>query len=545
MVATIFIRALLNFVGVAMMIPLLMVILDGDSIRSIAPLREAYDLFGCSSHESFALVICAAILGVILLKNIVVLALYRIERDYIYDLYTTLSRQLFESYYRRGLSFIKHNNTALLTRNVNVVSLMFVAGVLRPIATIIGEVALLVMLFVALVCYSPSVALLTLAALLPIMVIFYIVVRRRLNDIGLRENEAQRIKSRIVAECFRGYADIEVGGAFAERLKRFDEAAKEVVTLRRRSATLGMLPQMFTEVGLSLALVAMLLVSIYASSEDMGLIFGIFAVAAVRLIPSIRNILASWSTLRLNSYTIATMAEATEVEMTEDEVSTEPLKLRTSLVLEGLCFTFEDSTTPTIENLSMEIRRGERVGIRGASGVGKTTLFNLLLGLYKPTAGRILVDGEELTGGRVRQWQNNIGYVSQQVFIGDMTLAENIALGVERKDIDLERLSMAIERADLRSFVESLPEGVESHIGEQGCRISGGQRQRIGIARALYKGCDILLFDEATSSLDSQTEENINNAIRRLSANSDDLTIVVIAHRESSLEYCDRIVTLE
>jgi ABC-type bacteriocin/lantibiotic exporter with double-glycine peptidase domain len=162
------------------------------------------------------------------------------------------------------------------------------------------------------------------------------------------------------------------------------------------------------------------------------------------------------------------MAEATEVEATEEEVSTEPLKLRTSLVLEGLCFTFEDSTTPTIENLSMEIRRGERVGIRGASGVGKTTLFNLLLGLYKPTAGRILVDGEELTGGRVRQWQNNIGYVSQQVFIGDMTLAENIALGVERKDIDLERLAMAIERADLRGFVESLPEGVESHIGEQG-----------------------------------------------------------------------------
>jgi ABC-type multidrug transport system fused ATPase/permease subunit len=142
-------------------------------------------------------------------------------------------------------------------------------------------------------------------------------------------------------------------------------------------------------------------------------------------------------------------------------------------------------------------------------------------------------------------WQNNIGYVSQQVFIADMTLAENIALGVDSKDIDPKRLDEAIDRADLRSFIDSLPKGVESRIGEQGCRISGGQRQRIGIARALYKGCDILLFDEATSSLDSHTEENINNAIRRLSDQNHELTIVVIAHRESSLEYCDRIITLE
>ena len=544
-VVTIFMRALLNFVGVAMMVPLLVIILDSESINTIAPLREAYNMLGISSYESFALVMCAVIVGVIVVKNLVVLALYRYERDYIYGLYSALSKRLFMSYYNQGLHFIKHNNSALLTRNVNVVSLMFVAGVLKPMATILGEVVLLVMLFVALVCYSPTVALFALVALLPIMALFYIAVRRRLNNIGTQENEAQRTKSRIVAECFRGYADIEVGGAFGQVLKRFDKAMSEVVSLRKRSATLSMLPQIFTEVGLTIALVVLLIISLYSSTEDMGLLFGIFAVAAVRLIPSMRNILTSWSTLRLNSYSIATMAEAEGYTIPEEEVVTERLELCQSVVLDNLSFRFEDSDKATIEHLNMEICRGERVGIRGASGVGKTTLFNILLGLYTPTEGRILVDGEELNDHRKRMWQNSIGYVSQQVFIADMTLGENIALGVDSKDIDTKRLAKAIDRADLRSFIESLPKGVDSRIGEQGCRISGGQRQRIGIARALYKGCDILLFDEATSSLDSHTEENINNAIHHLAKENNELTIVVIAHRESSLEYCDRIITLE
>lgn len=540
---TIFLRAILNFVGVAMMIPLLMILLDRESIAATPLFSEVYNAVGFSSYEGFVCGVCAAIVAVILVKNIVVIALYRFERDYIYSLYSTLSTQLFRRYFGRGLGFVKQNNSAVLTRNVNVVSLLFVAGVLKPIATIIGEVMLLALLFVALVCYSPMAALLAIVVFTPIMVLFYIAVRRRLNDIGTKENEAQRIKSRIVAESFRGYADIEISGAFDQMLSRFNKAMDEVVTLRKRSATLGMLPQMFTEVGLAVALAALLIISLYSEAENMSLLFGIFAVAAVRLIPSMRNILASWSAIRLNAYSIDTMTEAEDMVDAEQKPCNGRLTLNDKVTIEHLSFTFEDSATPTISNLTMEIRKGERLGIRGASGVGKTTLFNLLLGLYRPTSGRIAIDGTTLDESNRREWQNAIGYVSQHVFIADMTLAQNIALGDD--NIDTERLNRAIELADIKEFIDSLPEGVESRIGEQGCRLSGGQRQRIGIARALYKGCDILLFDEATSSLDNHTEENINNAIRRLSTNNRELTIVVIAHRESSLEYCDRIITME
>ena len=542
---TIFLRAVLNFVGVAMMIPLLIIMLDRDSLDSTPLFGKIYDLFGFTSYEGFVCGMCVAIVAIILLKNLLVITLYRFERDYIYSLYRTLSTRLFTNYYDRGLSFVKQNNSAVLTRNVNAVSLMFVAGVLKPIATIAGEVMLLALLFIALLCYSPMAALLAIVVFIPIMVLFYIAVRRRLNDIGTKENEAQRTKSRIVAETFRGYADIEIAEAFDQMLKRFNDAMNDVVALRKRSSTIGMLPQMFTEVGLAVALSALLIISLYASSENLTLLFGIFAVVAVRLIPSMRNILTSWSTIRLNAYSIETMNEAEEMSTHHSTKSCAKLTLSDKITIDNLSFTYDDGTSPTINNLTLEIGKGECLGIRGTSGVGKTTLFNLLLGLYRPTSGRILIDSVILNEANRHEWHNAVGYVPQHVFIADMTLAENIALGSDKEEIDMERLRRAIDLANISDFIHSLPEGINSRIGEQGCRLSGGQRQRIGIARALYKGCDILLLDEATSSLDNQTEESINRAIRHLSTENNELTIVVIAHRDSSLEYCDRVITME
>ena len=184
-----------------------------------------------------------------------------------------------------------------------------------------------------------------------------------------------------------------------------------------------------------------------------------------------------------------------------------------------------------LHGLTLTIRKGEHVGIRGASGAGKTTLFNLLLGFYTPTGGEIMIDGEPLTAANRRRWQNAVGYVSQHVFLLDGTLLENI--------------EESLRAARLEDFVQSLSAGIDTPIGEAGNKLSGGQRQRIGIARALYKQANILFFDEATSALDSGTEEGINRSIAELSQHNRDLTIVVIAHRESSLEYCDRIITLD
>lgn len=544
-VLTIFLRAILNFVGIATLIPVLILIIDSDNIGSTGYLSWLYNALNFSSYQQFALAICAGVIVILLIKNIAILGLYRWERDYIYSLYKHLSTRLYRGYYHEGLGFVKRSNTAILNRNINVVSLTFVTGVLKPIATILGEGLLMVLIFIALLLYSPVVAVITIALFMPIVVIFYLMMRRRLNDIGERENVAQRTKGRIVAETFRGYADIEVGGAFAMNYKRFNNAIDEVVMLRKQHSSISMLPQIFTEVGLAVGFTLLIILSISGTTEDLTLLLGILAIAGVRLLPSLRSIMASWSSIRYNRYTIDTLAESSYNDYSDDINTTERIDFKHSIELRNIGFGFDDATTPLLNDLSLTIGKGERVGIKGASGAGKTTLFNLILGLYRPTAGAIYIDGEVLCKDNIRKWQNSIGYVSQSVFITDGSLVENIAFGIEANNVDYNRINEVIELSDLKAFVSSLPNGVHTHIGEQGSKISGGQRQRIGIARALYKNPDILLFDEATSSLDDHTEENINNAISKIFESNHSLTIVVIAHRESSLEYCDRIITLQ
>lgn len=542
---TIFVRALLNFVGVAMLVPILVLMLDAQSMAENRTFVQLGEWLNVNDYQTLVIVICSIVVGIILIKNLLIMLLYRYERNFVFSTYKHLSRQLYLGYYAQGLSFINHNNSAHLVRNVNVVCLMFATGVLKPLASILGEVLLLVLIFTAVAIYSPVAALLAAVLFVVIALVYYMIVRRRLNDIGVRENEIQRRKSRIVNETFRGFADIEIGGAMPQMLSRFEKAMDEIVDLRQRHASIGMLPQAFIEVGLVAGMAIVVLLSA-GGDQNMGLMFGIFAVAAIRLIPAIRNIMSLWSSLRYNRYTINELLDvnigdaAAMVERSEERMA-----FNRAIELRDISFKYDDAEKSTIDNLSLRIAYGERLGIRGASGVGKTTLFNLILGLYKPTSGEIVVDDVVVDDTNVRKWQNSIGYVSQSVFLSDSTLAENIALGVDPDEIDYNRVNEVVELADLRSFVDMLKDGVHSRIGEQGSRISGGQRQRIGIARALYKQCDVLLFDEATSSLDGQTEENINTAIRRLSDANRALTIVVIAHRETSLEYCDRIITLE
>lgn len=544
-VVTIFLRAILNFVGIATLIPVLMLIINSDNMTSSTTLSTLYNALNFSSYQLFSIAVCVAVVAIMAIKNFAILKLYRFERDYIYSLYKNLSERLYKEYYMRGLGFIKQSNTAVLSRNVNAVTLMFVTGVLKPLATIISEGLLLILIFIALIIYTPAVAIIALVLFIPIVALFYLGMRRKLNDIGERENIAQRKKGRIVADTFRGYVDIEICGAFPLSFKRFSQAIDEAVRLRKEYSTIGMLPQMFTEVGLALGLSVLIIINLSSLTEDLALMLGILAIAGVRILPSLRNIMSSWSSIRYNRYTIDTLNDSVESHNVDIAPTSERLKFEDSIELKNIYFGFDDTTKPIINNLSLTINRGECLGIKGASGVGKTTLFNLILGLYRPTSGDIYIDGEKLTDSNIRKWQNSIGYVSQSVYIVDGTLVDNIAFGCNANSIDYSLIDKVIELSNLKEFVASLPQGIHTHIGEQGSKISGGQRQRIGIARALYKSADILLFDEATSSLDDQTEENINNAIRRLSEQNKSLTIVIIAHRESSLEYCDRIITLE
>lgn len=543
---TIFIRALLNFMGLAALLPVLYLILDSQSIESNSLLAGVYNYFGFTSDVSFVASVAGAVVGFIAIKCGINLLLYRYERDYIYSLYRYLSRNLYIDYFNRGLSFIKASNSAVLSRNVNVVCYTFVSGVLRPMAVLLSEAMLFILLFASIALYSPLAALLTVAIFIPAVWLYFALIRNRVNRYGDIENEAHRRKFRDTVETYRGYADIEINNAFSSMLRQFDENTDTMVSVGAKNATISTLPQLFTEIGLAAGMALMVVLCVGLDSGSMKILFGVFAVAALRLMPSVRAIMGAWTSLRYNRYTIDIIASADISSPAKTvRVDSEQIDFKDCIEVENLGFKFSDSQTPLFTDLSFTIRKGEKIGINGRSGAGKTTLFNLLLGFYPATEGRIVIDGQVLTAENRRRWQNSIGYVSQSVFLTDSTILANIALGSKAEDIDMERVQRAVAAASLSEFVASLPNGLNTRIGECGALLSGGQRQRIGIARALYKGAQVLFFDEATSALDSQTEQSINQAIVELAKANQALTIVVIAHRESSLEYCDRVITLK
>ncbi|MBO5465708.1 MAG: ABC transporter ATP-binding protein [Alistipes sp.] len=541
---TVLLRAILNFFGIAMLVPLLMLILDFEALQSNHIVRYVYDFLGCKSHSQFVIATALAIVGFIALKNMMNLWLYKYERNFTYDLYGNLSRRLFVDYYRRGLLFVSERNSTELSRNVNIVCLNFVIGVLKPAAAIVGEIIPFALIIVAIIFYDPTASLLLALTFVPAVWIYYSFVKERLLKYGAEENQAQREKFRSVAESFRGYTDVEISNAFPQIISSFNRATDRLVAMRKRDATLSTIPQGITETSLAAGMAALIIIGAFMPERKIGLVFGLFAVAAVRLLPSIRNILTSLTAIRYNLHTIDTLSDISNDTMEIDN-SSERIHLHQQMEVRNISFRYTENAQSVIEDFSLTIKQGERIGLRGASGAGKSTLMNLLLGLYAPDKGEIMIDGIKLDQTTRRKWQNSVGYVPQSVFLLDSTLLENIALGVPSEKIDRKRVMEVLKMASLAEFVESLPDGLDSSIGEAGCRVSGGERQRIGIARALYKRPDILFFDEATSSLDRTTEQSINSSIEELSRNNQNITIVAIAHRETSLEYCDHIINIE
>ena len=277
-------------------------------------------------------------------------------------------------------------------------------------------------------------------------------------------------------------------------------------------------------------------------------LLGALALGAQRLLPMAQKVYEGWAQSRSAKESLASVLQLLNQPLPADRAlpHQEPHPFREGITLEGIRFRYAPSLSEVLQGLNLEIRRGERVGLIGSTGSGKSTIIDLLMGLLIPTAGRILVDGEDLHDPsipeRLASWRAAIAHVPQSIYLADRSIAENIAFGVQLDQIDQVRLKRAAQQAQIASFIESSPQGYHTFVGERGIRLSGGQRQRIGIARALYKNAQVLVFDEATSALDSATEQTVMKAIELLTR---DLTIVMIAHRLSTLRRCDRVIRIE
>lgn len=513
------IRAILDFAGVAALIPVLLVVVK----------RE-------SGGRGMMLALCGGVLLFVVLKNALVVLLARVQSRYQLEIYCDFSRRMFANYYRRGLLFLKGKSSVLLGHEVNYVCYTFSLCVLAPVFRMAGEAVLILLMVSALLVWEPLAGFLLCGAFLPLAGLYVGLVRKRLRRFGQEELEARRKLSRTVVEAFRGYAELEIARAFHTSLDSFDQGMEFIVRNRLRTEVYQLFPSFLSEAAVVMGLALL----IGTGSGDLGLVSGVFAVAAFRLIPAVRSVLNSWVMLQNASHTIDVVAEGIS-DPVPSETTVTPFTFKQSIELRGLGFAFPDGHT-LFSDLNLTIACGERIGVRGASGAGKSTLFNLMLGFFEPTEGEILIDGQRLTPDNRSGWHARVGYVPQEIFIIEGTLADNIALGQSAADCD--KVRRVLEQVQLKEWADELPLGLNTPLGEYGSRLSGGQKQRIGIARALYKDAEVLFFDEATSALDSKTEQEINHALERLSREHKELTLVVIAHRESSLAFCDRIFEL-
>ena len=517
---SVLLRAILDFAGVAALIPILLVVAKQDGGRGMM------------------LALCGAVLLFVLLKNALVAFLARVQSRYQLEIYREFSRRMFANYYHRGLLFLKGKSSVQLGHEVNYVCYMFSSCVLAPVFCMAGEAVLVLLMVTALIVWEPLAGFLLCASFLPLTGLYVGLVRKRLRRYGMEELEARRKQSRTVVEAYRGYAELEIARAFHTSLASFDQGMQFIVHNRLRMEVYQLFPFFLSEV----AVVAGLALLIGTGSGDLGLVSGVFAVAAFRLIPAVRAVLNSWVTLQNASHTITVVKEGISDKLQQGTQNQTPFTLKQNIELRKLSFAFPDGHT-LFSNLTLSISCGERIGVRGASGSGKSTLFNLMLGFFPPTSGEILIDGRKLTSANRSEWHKLVGYVPQEIFIIEGTLADNIALG--QTQVDHIKMIQVLEQVQLKEWANELPQGLDTPLGEYGSRLSGGQKQRIGIARALYKEAEVLFFDEATSALDNKTEQEINHALETLSLQHRELTLIIIAHRESSLAFCDRIFDLD
>jgi ABC-type multidrug transport system fused ATPase/permease subunit len=530
--------ALLELAGLAVLIPLLLLLLEDKGITSNKYLKPLYETIGIENYGSFLLVVIAIVLLFIILKNILLHKFNNYRNAVLLKLYAHYTRNLFLGYYFRGLSFIKQNSPTVLSHNVNAVCYQYVFGVLSPTLIMAGDLLLSAFIIITLGFVNFYIAAIELILFTPLVLYYHFKIGGKLQQAGKADNEAKKNQWRVTTETFRGYADVVVNNYFPLLSKAFGDGIAAVSASKMQVERLKSLASKYIEISVILMITGVVVAYYFFAREVTGFrtFMGIFFVATLRLFPAVRSIIAQHSTLQNNQYTTEFINEATEVI---PSLSDNNFTFQHTIELKNISFSF-GSDRPIFKNLSLTIHQGEQVGIRGVSGSGKSTLLYLLMGLYEPQEGSVLIDGIELTPENRSRWHKLIGYVSQDVFIMDTTLEKNISPD-EVTDPDL--LDRSIDISALRDLTDKLPDGILTMIGESGSRLSGGERQRIGIARAHFKEAEVLLMDEPTSSLDAKTEEEITETLEQLL--SENRTIIIVSHRDSLLSKCNRIIDFE
>ncbi|MEG1937395.1 MAG: ATP-binding cassette domain-containing protein [Rikenellaceae bacterium] len=529
--------SIIDLVSVIAFVPLMAAVVDPNNIFTNQYLYRAYLWSGCGDTLRFTLLLTVLVLAIIIVKSAVIMWLSYMQKVFMMRFFTFLTTNTFKNYYRKGLLFIKTHNSNKLINEIWYSSFVFAISVVGSAFTIISDSLLLLIICSIILVYKPLVFLILVIVFVPMVLLYGRVIKRRMRRYGTQENDLRIGQYRILVEAVRGFCDIKISGSFDGILKRYDQILKDISHKRIISSTIGELPSKIVEISVLVGIIGLLLLTIYMgdnNADSLLFILGVFVIFSYKVMPAINRIIGSWVTIQRNNFSLKIFDNINGSSL-EDVESENVISYKNfqHIKVDEVTFFFEEGKKKIFENYTLEINRGDRLLISGQSGCGKTTLLRLLMGFYTPQSGSVTIDGKPMSDG----WQREIGYVSQEIFIMDDTLLANITMESDKEKVDFEKLEKVISWVSLDEIGVELDE----ELKEFGNRLSGGQKQRIGIARALYKGADILFMDEATSSLDLEAETQIYNIIKNL---PQDTTIVLISHHvTANKEIIDTIFT--
>ncbi len=543
LLVAVIIGSFLELLGVSIFTPFVNIIMNQDSIQTTWYLKMIYDAFGFQTNMGFLAFLAGCIIVIYLIKNVYLI----IERSYMfkfsYNTQMRLSTRLLRTYMKEPYTFHLNKNIATLQRSLQEDTSLFMQVILYTFE-LVAEIVTCAVLGIFLLVVSKSITIVVVGLLILCVGLFYYITKKYARRLGV-ENQQYRGKIfQWMNQSLGGIKEIKI----LDREKYFIDAYQEYYTKYakglRVSRVISILPKYIVEAVCMTGLLLAIIIKMYFGEADIIYYIpqlAVFAVAALRLMPSVgkineylTSILYALPSVDLVYHDLDEIASY--VEQQDKEVK-EAWNLEKEIHVEKVTYAYPGVDEPVIRNADFVVPKGKTVAFIGASGAGKTTMVDIILGLLQPQTGRIMADKLNIHE-KPKTFHSQVGYIPQVIYLSDDTIRNNIAFGVEEQYVDEKAVQEAVEKAQLTEFIESLPNGLDTVVGDRGVRLSGGQRQRIGIARALYHDPEILVLDEATSALDNETEAAVMQAIENLQGTK---TMIIIAHRLTTIRNVDII----
>ncbi|EMI24772.1 ABC transporter ATP-binding protein [Rhodopirellula europaea] len=545
----------LEVISIISLSPFLAIAAKPELIMGNAKLAWLYQATGVESQEAFLAILGALVLFVLLLANFANAQITYAQLRLAGSINASISSRLLQHYLHQPYKFFLQRNTSHLQSFVQTESVNLTSYGLVPLLWVVQKSINASLILIAIVVVDPVAAFGSAFAFLFFYLTIYIFVRKKLARLGKLVSKTNRERYRLVSEAFGMIKLTRIHELEDDCIKRFKPVAALNARCLATQNAVGMVPRFALEGIVLTIMMGMILYLIMTTNDfrDAIPIIGFYAFAAYRIMPSVQTIYSSISMMQFGWPRVQEVFE--EFQSGDDTDSTSARSYETvdsvkpkvasssdSLVeLENVWFNYPATDEPTIRGVSLFIHPKTTIGFCGTTGAGKSTIVDLIVGLLRPQNGCIRIDGKKLQDEALGDWYKRVGYVPQDIYLVDASIAENVALGVPPEQIDMDRVISACQQANVAEFIDTLPEGYQSMAGENGTRLSGGQKQRLGIARALYRDPEVVVFDEATSNLDTETEQAVMSALKNLSHQR---TILLIAHRLETLKFCDRVFQL-